>query len=250
MTDTLSTRDSNKHKRRQRILDAARQILIAGGYDGLTTRGLAEAAGVTVPTIYNLIGGKDDVLSALIADDVEQTWTHLELPPNSPSLAAADYFITLCTRQLEEREDLVRASVLASDRVIGAYAAPGHSAAGVPAAGHPGDGATAAAQNSAGARSIEMATHTVQALQDGGALRGDIPALSLGEQLFICFRDPLRDWGYGLITLAEFERRLTRGVYMVLCCDATDSTRHQLADRIMTLESQQGLPIRQAATGS
>jgi len=38
-------------------------MLVEGGYDGLTTRGLAEAAGVTVPTIYNLIGSKDDVLS-------------------------------------------------------------------------------------------------------------------------------------------------------------------------------------------
>ena len=235
MAATLSTRDRNKRKRREGILTAARKILIAEGYDGLTTRGLAEAAGVTVPTIYNLIGGKDEVLSELIADDVEQTWSQLVLPPVGPTLAAADCFIDLCVRSLDEREQSVRANILASDRVVGAYT----SGADPSLAG-----------SAASSRSVEMATHTVQALQQGGALRGDLAALTLGEQIFICFRDPLRDWGYGLISLGEFRRRLSRGVYMVLCSDATESIRQELVARINQLESEQGSPAPRAATGS
>ena len=42
----LSTRDYNKQKRRKRILHAAKELLIAGGYDALTTRKLAEDAEV------------------------------------------------------------------------------------------------------------------------------------------------------------------------------------------------------------
>ena len=52
--------------RRQRILAAARTTLARDGFDALTVRSLAEQAGITVPTIYNLVGSKDDLLRQLI----------------------------------------------------------------------------------------------------------------------------------------------------------------------------------------
>ena len=49
-------------ERRQRILAAAREIIAGRGYEALTMRELARASRVTVPTLYNLIGGKQAVL--------------------------------------------------------------------------------------------------------------------------------------------------------------------------------------------
>lgn len=64
----MSKRTVQMNRRRQRILVAARKLISEQGYESLTMRALAEASGVTVPTIYNLIGNKDAVLGAAIRD--------------------------------------------------------------------------------------------------------------------------------------------------------------------------------------
>lgn len=53
-------------ERRIRIIDAATELLGAGAVEALTMRALSESAGVSVPTIYNLVGGRDDVLVAVL----------------------------------------------------------------------------------------------------------------------------------------------------------------------------------------
>jgi AcrR family transcriptional regulator len=60
----MSLFDEHKAERRTRILAAARKLVAARGYDGLTMRDLASAARVSVPTLYNLFGGKDAILIA------------------------------------------------------------------------------------------------------------------------------------------------------------------------------------------
>lgn len=59
-------------ERRERILAEAREIIGAHGFEGLTMRALAQAAGVTVPTIYNLIGSKDEVLFGAVAEQTDR----------------------------------------------------------------------------------------------------------------------------------------------------------------------------------
>ncbi len=67
----MTDRPQASIRRRERILVEARKIMAAGGYDGLTMRGLAEASGVSVPTLYHLIGGKDAILAAEFASTFE-----------------------------------------------------------------------------------------------------------------------------------------------------------------------------------
>lgn len=68
----MSLLDEHKSERRTRILATARQQLAKHGYDGLTMRDLAQAARVSVPTLYNLFGGKDAILAAAMAESVER----------------------------------------------------------------------------------------------------------------------------------------------------------------------------------
>jgi AcrR family transcriptional regulator len=57
--------ETHKAERRQRIIEAARKLVVQHGYEGLTMRDLAAAARVSVPTLYNLFeGGKDAILVA------------------------------------------------------------------------------------------------------------------------------------------------------------------------------------------
>jgi AcrR family transcriptional regulator len=64
----LDLRSEQKEERRRRILDAARQIIAERGYESLTMRDLAAASRVTVPTIYNLVGSKEAVLSSAVSE--------------------------------------------------------------------------------------------------------------------------------------------------------------------------------------
>lgn len=62
----MSRLEEQMTERRQRILEAARAIIGEQGYEALTMRDLARHSRVTVPTIYNLIGNKEQVLLAAV----------------------------------------------------------------------------------------------------------------------------------------------------------------------------------------
>ncbi len=62
--------EEHKAERRARILAAARELIAERGYDGLTMRDLARASRVSVPTLYNLFGGKQ----ALLLAELESTF--------------------------------------------------------------------------------------------------------------------------------------------------------------------------------
>src|ERR1700722_715780 len=61
MADATDTRSST----RERIVDVAARLLGEGGQAAVTTRGVAERAGVQAPTIYRLFGDKDGLLDAV-----------------------------------------------------------------------------------------------------------------------------------------------------------------------------------------
>ena len=80
----MSLLDQKMKARRQQILEAARRLIETRGYDALTMRNLAIESGVTVPTIYNLIGNKEQVLLEAVEDqtttfvlNIERAGSHL-----------------------------------------------------------------------------------------------------------------------------------------------------------------------------
>lgn len=76
-------------ERRARILEAARQLISAGGFEGLTMRQLAEAARVSVPTVYNLIGNKYLLLEALVKEHLSAALSKMAAVP--PHLSMFEY---------------------------------------------------------------------------------------------------------------------------------------------------------------
>jgi AcrR family transcriptional regulator len=55
-----------REERKRRILDVARKLIAEKGYDGITMRELADLSLVSVPTLYNLFGGKNELLFAAV----------------------------------------------------------------------------------------------------------------------------------------------------------------------------------------
>jgi AcrR family transcriptional regulator len=66
----MSLFEEHKAERRTRILAAARELIAERGSAGLTMRDLAKASRVSVPTLYNLFGGKQ----ALLLGELESTF--------------------------------------------------------------------------------------------------------------------------------------------------------------------------------
>ena len=64
----MSSVDQQMASRREQILEAARAVIETRGYAALSMRNLAAESGVTVPTIYNLVGNKEAVLFAAVEE--------------------------------------------------------------------------------------------------------------------------------------------------------------------------------------
>lgn len=65
-------RDRKKVKRRQEIIAVARTLFAEQGIDATTMADIAEAAGISAPTVFNYFGSKDGVLIALISDGTRE----------------------------------------------------------------------------------------------------------------------------------------------------------------------------------
>ena len=65
-------RTANKLRRRNQILQAAHDCIAQEGIGALSMRTLADTAQVSVPTIYALVGARDDVITALMAEGVHR----------------------------------------------------------------------------------------------------------------------------------------------------------------------------------
>lgn len=74
---------------RERIIGAASDLLKDAGSAGVTTRAVAERAGVQAPTIYRLFGDKDGLLDA-VAEEAMERFSAAKVSALSPVSAPAD----------------------------------------------------------------------------------------------------------------------------------------------------------------
>ena len=87
-------------ERRQRILATARSIVAKRGYESLTMRELARASRVTVPTLYNLIGGKEAVLAAAVEERTARFVGAIEPREGQSPAARLLAVVGACTREV------------------------------------------------------------------------------------------------------------------------------------------------------
>ncbi len=70
--DLRSGHEAGKERRRRAITKAARRLMQKTGRTGFSMRALAEEAGVSVATPYNLFGSKQAIMYAVLDADIEQ----------------------------------------------------------------------------------------------------------------------------------------------------------------------------------
>jgi AcrR family transcriptional regulator len=104
----MDLRREQKAERRERILTTARQRIGERGYEALTMRDLARGARVTVPTIYNLIGGKEAVLFAAIEEQTAQFLASIDRAQRSSPVSHALSVVESCATELLRLPDYYR----------------------------------------------------------------------------------------------------------------------------------------------
>jgi AcrR family transcriptional regulator len=66
--DNLVRQGANQRMRRAHVLAAIRRLVTKVGCEEVTVRGIAEASGYAVQTIYNLVGPRDEAISDAISE--------------------------------------------------------------------------------------------------------------------------------------------------------------------------------------
>ncbi|WP_164114277.1 TetR/AcrR family transcriptional regulator [Sphingorhabdus sp. Alg239-R122] len=209
-----SAREINKEKRKQRILSHARAVIAGHGFEALKLRDLATRANLTVPTIYNLIGGKEEILSVIIEELVEKL---LEVQ-NRNSLddveAAFEQQIQDLAELFAKDEDYYRAAFIAGDR-SGLF------------------------EQSSGsgifARSVQLPIDACSAAQSAGLLLGNISAEQLGRQIYGSYRLARQDWVHGYFDLEGFRVQALTGIFLCLAADANPEFHDRLINRLSSL---------------
>ena len=193
------------------ILAAARSFLDAHSLDELSMRRLADEAGVSVRTIYNVFGDKDGVITALVLQ----------------SFAAMDAALARseATDPIERIWETIAHSVQANCRY-----APRAVVAEVVS-----DPAKyqAVVQRWNGTRLIHDA---VDAAMATGALRRDLPPSRLLEQAGPAHAQRLRQWAAGDIDQEALRAGVLCAFDLCLLAVARPPTRTRLLDHLAALE--------------
>jgi AcrR family transcriptional regulator len=74
----LSVRKSQKEATRQRVLDAARELFEAKGFEAATVREIAKLADVSVGSVFTTFASKGDILSQVMADRLDALYAELD----------------------------------------------------------------------------------------------------------------------------------------------------------------------------
>lgn len=218
MTETLlPDRPSAKESRRARIIREAHRMIGRDGFDGLSLRKLAAAAGVTVPTIYNLIGSKEQILVELFRAWIAEIETALDQIEADQPLEIAEAIITEAIALIREDEVFFRAAHLAMNRLTEARDV----------------GITF---QQLGEKASNMQTQAVRAAQEQGLLRGNIPAETLGWHIYLTYSEASRFWMHEFSDLDAFQNAALTGVYLHFLSDAEEAFRSELLKRLKRVQ--------------
>jgi len=212
----MATREQAKLQRRTAIMDAARSLMQASGTAGFSMRALADLAGVSIATPYNLFGSKQAIMIAILETEMQAYREQLERVRS------------------DELEALFKAVTVATARYS---AAPGFHRA-----------LLFSVYNDGGTEFRSMFSGTSHALWRGlvegaiqaGQLSADVEpnafAMTLEQIFFAC----LLEWVYGQLTMEELEIRVQYGFALTLLSMAEPASAPRLRERALTMQKRLG----------
>ena len=215
-----STRQANKERRKRKILGVARELIASEGFDAFTISELASRSGVTIPTVHNLFGKKNDIVLTLFRELVSRVDEVLAQPELVDPIAALEALIDNLLALYAADEAFYRAAFMGGER-LGLFE---HEMS---------DGIFK--------KSINIAQRLCIQAHDNGYLEGRLDSRWLAEQLFGSQRLARQDWVSGYIDLERYRQHAQIGMLMTYAADATPEFHERLCSRIDELASGQPL---------
>ena len=210
----LGTRAANMQKRRDQILFCAATIIVNEGVDALKLSRVADMASVTVPTIHNLYGKKQDILNRLTDQVTQWMFEHIEVNANDRMLEGLEAGIERLVKRFSENELYFKAGYLVGER-DGLFSRNGKPYL----------------------RASKTAIAKFTQLISNGDLRGDIKPLCMAKFVNDSFRVLRSDWIKGHLSIEQFRYQFLWSVYVSLLADATAPFREKLLQRLDVLEA-------------
>jgi AcrR family transcriptional regulator len=210
----MSVREQGKTQRRDEILAAARALMRESGGLGFSMRTLAEQAGVSIATPYNLFGSKQAILLALLDADLADYETALGAL-HADGVEVLFEAVSLMTSLLARDPEFYRNVLAAVCR----------------------DGGPELRHMVSGPRYVLWKRLLRQATA-AGHLRGDVDpdafAITLTQLMF----SSVQDWAQGSLGAQEMEARIRYGLALTLLAVATEQSRDLLTHRMRSAEAR------------
>jgi AcrR family transcriptional regulator len=208
-------RQANKLRRRNNILNIARELICTRGFDDFTISELANIAEVTIPTIHNLFGKKIDIFQELVEEMVIRIQDALVQPDLKDPIDTAETFIDNLLALYKQDESFYRAAFLAGER---AKLFEHDSPTGI------------------FRKSLSIANEVCLKARENGYLLGRVDQEVLAKQLFSGQRLARHDWINGYINLAEYRTQVLTAVYLTFLADASAAFTDTLHQKLTILQ--------------
>lgn len=205
----------NKLARRLSILETARKMLVERGFDTITVRDLAEACRVSVPTLYNQFGGKDQLLAAAIEAHFVDGSDDVPVFKSEPGMDRLFAIIDVATRRLLESSEENR-------RLLQAFSSLESSLQ---------------VQERIGRRMIEYFDHELTIMRNQQQLNDWVEIPMLATQLTTAFISSTTIWGSGAIADDQLLAAARFSAGLILLGVVTDETKAILEPQLIAAQT-------------
>lgn len=213
----MQTAKAMEH-RRHAIVMAAQTLLAREDIKAFSVRKLAKHADVSVATIYNLMGDRNNVLFAVVNDLSRQMLAIQSTPQEQSVLALVENRFSALIDFTENQEDLLRSANLAFDQLSRHTEWQQET-------------------NKIIAESEARYRRIIEAGVESGELRGGIAAQDLCVMIYRVYLDATMDWAYRRTSFKDYRNTALRRALIVLSADASEEFRPRLLDRISAYNS-------------
>ena len=198
-------RERNKEQRRRAILDAALELLRVNDIRAVTIEQIAARAEVSPPTVYNLVGTREQLLVTLvdqISQDLATSFSPAEGEQGDP--------IAVARRGLDQSVAAFVADSAAYRQIVRSL----------------GDLAVSGTRLTFDP--VDLHIRTMRRAQELGILRADLDPVALGRQSLLTYTAALMSWAAGNLSDDDFAVAAHHGMFTVLSAAASDAHREEL----------------------
>ncbi len=209
----MGLRQRAKEKRRKLVLIAARGLIVDQGVAGLNMRALAEAAELSVATLYNHFGSKEELLQALLDQSFDTLNAASVEVKAADAIARAQEVVRMACGQFTADADFYR------QLLRGLQSAE-----------------QGARPSSAVLRIWALAETVVADAVAEKAINPSINQRLIAQQILSTYSSALRLWTIGRIDDRVFEAQAMLGVDLALMAYATPAAHKKLTAHAQKLE--------------